>query len=293
MKKIIIIGCALLTFISCSKNEKIADAYGNFEVNDVIISSQASGEILEFNINEGEDLELNQVVGQIDTTILSLKKAQLTDNIAAMAAKIESANLNMQAMNRQFQLLKKEKNRIVDLYAKEAATEQKQDKILAEYDATELKIKALKKEIESLEKQKNGSENNLKEIEENLDNAKIINPVKGVVLVKYKEAHELVSAGTPLYKIGNLKEMYLKVYVSADQLDDVEIGQQAEVLIDNDKNSYHKLSGKISWISSSAEFTPKNIQTKEERIDQVYAVKIHVKNDGMIKIGMPGEVYFK
>ena len=292
MKKIIVILSALLIFISCAKNEKRSDAYGNFEVNEITIASQASGELLKFNIDEGQTLSANQVVGQVDTTILIIKKQQVMDNIEAMDSKIESAKFNLKASERQIQLLQKEKNRVADLFDKEAATEQNKDKIFSDYDVAKFKIQALQKEIQSLEKQKDALLSNLDEIAENLDKTKITNPVEGVILVKYKEAHELASIGMPLYKIGNLNEMYLKIYISADQLDDIKIGQQVEVLIDKDKESNHKLTGKISWISAKSEFTPKNIQTKEERIDQVYAVKVLVKNDGKIKIGMPGEVNF-
>jgi HlyD family secretion protein len=292
MKKILFFTAIMLFFWACAKTENRADAYGNFEVNEVTISSQAAGELLKFSIEEGEKLSQNQIVGLVDTTLLTIKKNQIINNIAGMAAKIESANLNLQAVQQQRKLLEKEKNRVAELFQKNATTEQNRDKIFSDYDVLLLKIAALKKDIQSLEKQKIGMEYNLTEIHENLAHTKIVNPINGVVLVKYKEAHEILGKGTPLYKIGNLKDMILKVYVSADQLDNIQIGQPVEVLFDKDKSSNHKTEGKISWISAQSEFTPKNIQTKEERIDQVYAVKIKVKNDGPIKIGMPGEVNF-
>ena len=292
MKKIIVLMFVSLVLLSCSNNENLSDAFGNFDIDGITVSAQASGELVKFELDEGGKLISNQIVGQIDTLILSLKKQQLYNNILSMGSKIQSAKLNLKAMKRQKQLLNKEKKRISDLFLNEATTEQKKDKIFAEYDIAELKIQALEKEIESVQNQENGFNNQLLEIAEKIEKAKIKNPINGTVLVKYKKARELVSLGMPLYKIGNLDVMYLKVYVSGCQLDDIKLGQRVEILIDKDKKTNHKLTGNISWISASSEFTPKNIQTKEERVDQVYAVKILVKNDGRLKIGMPGEVNF-
>ena len=293
MRKILILLSISLLMLSCSKMENKSDAYGIFEATEITISAKANGELLSFEVEEGESLNESQYIGQIDTVILKIKKQQVIDNINAMKLKVSSLKLNLEAMMKQKELLLKEKNRIADLYSKEAATEQNRDKIFTEHEVAILKTKALQKDIESLNVQKKGLTNSLAEIDENLRYTKIINPVCGTVLVKYKEAHELVSTGIPLYKLANLNKMYLKIYISATQLDDIKIGQKVEVLIDMDKKSYHNMAGNIIWISAISEFTPKNIQTKEERVDQVYAVKVLVKNDGKIKIGMPGEVNFK
>jgi HlyD family secretion protein len=292
MKKLVLLFAAALAFISCSNNDGFSDAYGNFEVKEIVISSKAVGEILKFDIEEGDHLTRGQLTGQIDTTLLRIKNQQLLNNIASMNAKIESVKLNYKALERQEKLLEKEKKRTEDLYAREAVTEQKLDKITMEHDVTKLKIQSLEKEIESLKEQKSALKTQLDEINEKLTDTRIINPIDGTMLVKYKEPHELVSTGMPLYKIGNLDDMYLKVYVSATQLDDIRVGQAVTVLIDKNATETHRYSGKITWISTTSEFTPKNIQTKEERVDQVYAVKVLVKNDGKIKIGMPGEVNF-
>jgi len=292
MRRILILMTAFLLMISCSKKDDRSDAYGNFESTEITISAQGNGELLSFDINEGESLQEKQVVGQIDTTILMIKKKQVLDNMELMSSKIQSAELNLKAMKRQKELLQKEQNRVKDLFDKEATTEQNLDKITTELDVSNLKIKALMQDITSLKIQKQSLNNQLNEILENLSKTRIINPINGVVLTKYKEPKELVSAGILLYKIADLQKMYLKIFVSATQLDDIKIGQKVEVLIDRNEDDFHKLSGKITWISASSEFTPKNIQTKEERVDQVYAVKVLVKNDGKIKIGMPGEVNF-
>ncbi|MBN2281055.1 MAG: HlyD family efflux transporter periplasmic adaptor subunit [Candidatus Marinimicrobia bacterium] len=290
MKKILIF--LFLFFISCAKNDSRSDAYGNFEATEITISAQAQGELLNFDITEGVVVEKNQILGQIDTTVLHIKKQQVLDNIRLMTMKIHSAEFNLQAMRRQHELLGKEQNRILELFKNEATTEQNLDKITTEFDVTGLKIQALEAEILSITIQKQTLNNQLNEIKENLDKTRIMNPVKGTILTKYKETHELVSIGMPLYKIANLENMYLKIYISADQLDDIKIGQQVEVLVDKNLESTYQLFGNITWISATSEFTPKNIQTRKERIDQVYAVKVLVKNNGLIKIGMPGEVNF-
>lgn len=292
MKKIIVILLSSFLIISCTTQEEMADAYGNFEVDEITISAKATGELLSFEIQEGDQLISGQTIGVIDTTYLVIKKNQLQDNIAAMTAKQEAAKLNYSAMEQQQQLLQKEKKRITNLYSREAATEQQKDKIETEHQVTTTKLKALSREISALNSQKAALLDQLAEINQKIDDAVIVNPVAGTVLVKYKNLHEMTSVGRPLYKVADLKNMTLRVYISADQLDDVQLGQEVKVFIDKDAASSHELTGRVTWISSTAEFTPKNIQTKEVRIDQVYAVKISVANDGKIKNGMPGSVNF-
>ena len=291
---ITIIGILLSSFLffSCSTEKDLADAYGNFEVTEITIAAKAGGELLAFDLREGDDLIKGQRIGYVDTTYLVIKKNQLLNNIGAMTAKHAAAQLNYQAMETELEFLKKEKKRIAGLFAEEAATEQQKDKIFSQYQASAMKLKALAKEIESVEKQQAALRDNLAELNQKIEDAVIINPGDGTVLVKYKQRYEMAAAGSPLYTIGDLTEMYLRVYISADQLDDVELGQEVDVLIDNDATSSHRLTGEITWISSTAEFTPKNIQTKEVRIDQVYAMKIQVHNDGKIKNGMPGSINF-
>ena len=290
MKKAYLLLIILLA--GCIKKETVDKAYGNFEVNEIIISAKASGELVDYIVNEGDVLSAGQKVGLIDTTILNIKKQRVFNKTIAMGTKIESAKLNLATLKRQESLLKLEKNRIDELILENATTIQTRDKIHTKYDVLVLKIKVARKEIEYRKQELNSIRNQLDEIKEKLEDAKLINPVNGTVLVNYKEKYELVNPGIPLYKIGNLQKMYLKIYLSSIQLDNIKIGQEVQVLVDKDKKENHKLTGKISWISSKSEFTPKNIQTKEERVDQAYAVKVLVENDGLVKIGMPGEIRF-
>ncbi len=292
-KNIILIFGVLLMFMltACSEKKELSDGYGNFEAKEIIISAKSQGEIVNFHIEEGMKLETGQQIGIIDTTMLALKKEQLITQIKGFRIKVESGRKKINGIERKIELLAKEKTRIIGLFRDNATTEQNRDRIVAEYDIAEINKKVAEEDIKSLDYQIESLEKQIAQLNESLDNCKIINPIAGIVLEKYLEENELAAPGRPLYKIADLRKMILRVYISGSQLSNIRIGQNVEVLIDLNNTQNQSLSGKISWISSSAEFTPKNIQTKEERVSQVYAVKILVNNeDGKLKIGMPGEV---
>ncbi|MEQ9308411.1 MAG: HlyD family efflux transporter periplasmic adaptor subunit [Balneolaceae bacterium] len=279
-------------FGACNQN-KLSDAYGQFEADEITISSEISGKVLQFEAKEGIILEANSQVGIIDTTMLRLQKEELNAGIVSIKSRID--NLNAQAEINKEQLITAEKDfkRLRNLKDENAATQQ-------QIDNAEGQINTLKKQINSVQIQKQSVFTEIEtlkikiaQIEEQIDRAIIINPVKGMVLSAFVEPYELTMQGKPLYQIANTEELILKVYVSGAQLPSITLNQRVEVLIDEDKNSNQMMSGFISWISSEAEFTPKLIQTKEERVTQMYAVKVRVLNpDGIIKIGMPGEVNF-
>lgn len=289
---ILIFGVLLMLMLTaCSEKKELSDGYGNFEAKEIIISAKSQGEIVNFHIEEGMKLETGQQIGIIDTTMLALKKEQLIAQIKGFRIKVESGRKKIKGIERKIELLAKEKTRIIGLFRDNATTEQNRDRIVAEYDIAEINKKVAEEDIKSLDYQIEALEKQIAQLNESLDNCKIINPIAGTVLEKYLEENELAAPGRPLYKIADLRKMILRVYISGSQLSNIKIGQNVEVLIDLNNTQNQSLSGKISWISSSAEFTPKNIQTKEERVSQVYAVKILVNNeDGKLKIGMPGEV---
>lgn len=278
--------------LSCSNNDK-SDAYGQFEATETTISSQASGELLAFTVYEGSNLKPGDQVGLIDTTQLKLKKNELLAVLSSTEAKIDQINAEAEVLNEQLQTATINLQRIENLVKDEAGTRQ-------QLDDAEGKVRTLRKQIEALKVQKksvraeiNATRSRLEQLEEQLNDAYVVNPVMGTVLTTYVEPFELVGQGQPLYQIANLDTLELRIYVSGAQLPSVKLGQQVEVLIDKNAEENSRLSGRISWIASEAEFTPKMIQTKEERVTQVYAVKVKVPNtDGMIKIGMPGEVNF-
>ena len=291
MKKTAILLTAII-LISCNKNSEKADAYGNFEATEITVSSESNGKIEFLNVEEGEQLKKGSLVGLIDTLQLHYNREQLKASIETVQSKSASVLSQINVLNEQLKTAKIEQTRIQNMYAENAATKRQIDEI-------DGKVKVIEKQISSVQSQNAPILNEIKSIKvqiEKLDDqikkSKITNPVDGTVLTKYAEPSEITAFGKPLYKIANLNEMELRVYVTETQLAQIKIGQKVTVAIDAD-NDTKKYEGNITWISAQAEFTPKVIQTKEERANLVYAVKVAVKNDGSLKIGMPAEVWLK
>lgn len=288
MKNILIILIAL-TLFSCNKSDNEADAFGNFEATEITISAEANGKIEFLNLEEGDVLQENTIVGQIDTVQLYLNKQQLLASKNTIYSKSTNVLSQRNVLNEQLKTTLIEQKRIQNMFSESAATKRQVDEVNG-------KVSVLKQQMQSVETQNAPIINEVKSIDvqiekinDQLKKSKIINPVSGTVLAKYAEPNEITAFGKPLYKIANLNEMTLRVYFSESQLASIKVGQEVNVTID-DKDGTKPYKGKISWISSSAEFTPKIIQTKEERVNLVYAVKVIVKNDGALKIGMPAEV---
>ena len=292
MKTKIIIFVLPVLFAACSGNDNGSDAYGNFEAKEVIVSAEAQGKIIEFNIEEGERLVKGQFLGFIDTLVLSIQREQLLAQKNAVASKTSNVNAQIDVLEKQKTILEIEKNRIGQLYKDNAATKQQYDDIKGKYDVLEKQIIATGTQISSIAKEMEVVDKQVKLINEQIRRAKIVNPINGIVLEKYLEENEIAIIGKALYKIARLNEIELRVYISGAQLPNVKIGQKVKVYIDKDAESNQEYDGEVFWISDQAEFTPKIIQTKEERVNMVYAVKIRIKNDGKLKIGMPGEVDF-
>ncbi len=283
-----LIGSALLS--SCSNNKDKPDAYGSFEATEVTISSLANGKIMLFDVEEGQLLDSNQQVGFIDTTDLHLKKLQIMDSKNATGSRREdlAAQIAVQEQSRENILI--EKNRVIRLLKDGAATQKQLDDINSSLNMIDKQIASIKSQFRGIEDQIGSTEQQIAQVRESIKNARIVNPIKGTVLTKFAENNEVTSFGKPLYKIADLREMQLRVYVSGAQLPHIKIGDKVEVRIDKDDKTNTTMEGLISWISQTAEFTPKTIQTKEERVNLVYAVKVRVLNNGSLKIGMPGEI---
>ena len=283
---------ASVLLIGCSGNHQKSDAYGNFEVIEVTISSEANGKILSLDIDAGQQLETGSLIGYIDSTDLSLRKAMLQSQREAVGSKIINIKAQVDVQVQQLKNVLADKNRIEKLLQDGAATTKQLDDINANLDLLNKQIAATKTQENSVRKELTVYDRQIDQIDESIRKCRIINPIEGTVLNKYAEAGELTGIGKTLYNIADLSEMDLRVYVSGDQIPDIHLGDKVEVLIDKDKKNTRSLDGIISWIASSAEFTPKTIQTKAERVNLVYAVKVRVHNDGSLKIGMPGEVNF-
>lgn len=292
MKTIIYAACILLLLNSCNRNGK-SDAYGNFESDEVMVSAENQGKIVTINIEEGQLLKKGDTALIIDTIQLQLKKLQLMASCNAVRSKHSQVYAQTAVQDEQMQTLLREKKRLESLIRDSAAPTKQLDDI-------ESNIKQVNRQIESIRTQNSGIsgetealEMQISQIEDQIRRSVIINPIDGMVLEKYIEYSEIASPGKVLYKIADLSQLTLRAYVTGSQLPQIAIGQKVTVFIDKDKKENQPLEGTISWISSQAEFTPKIIQTKEERVNQVYAIKVIVKNDGRIKIGMPGEVAFQ
>ncbi len=277
-------------FFSCNKGTNRADGYGNFEATEVTVSAENNGKLILFNAKEGETLAKGLFVGLIDTIPLSLKREQLVNSKTVITSKSRGVLSQINVLNAQLKTAKTNKNRAENLFNDNAGTQKQLD------DATG-HIDVIKQQIRSIESQNAPVVNELKsidiqilQIEDQIQKNKIINPVKGTILVQYAEESEITTFGKPLYKIADLSTMQLRVYVSEAQLSGIKIGQDVTVKIDAQK-TMKSYNGTIIWIASEAEFTPKIIQTKEERVALVYAVKIDVINDGSLKIGMPAEMW--
>jgi len=279
-----------LMVASCSTSNDQPDAYGSFEATEVTISAQANGRIVQFDVEEGQMLDSGQYVGFIDTTDLYLKKAQTVGQRNATSSRTDdlTAQIAVQEQNRENILI--EKARVERLMKDGAATRKQMDDINASLNLIEKQISSIKSQNKGVLDQTGSIDQQIAQIAESISNARIINPVKGTVLIKYAETEEIAMYGKPLYKIADLRMMHLRVYVTGAQLPYLKIGDDVEVRYDKNDTENSKTTGTISWISQTAEFTPKTIQTKEERVNLVYAVKVLVSNDGTLKIGMPGEI---
>ena len=288
----IIFGLSLFvsTLISCTNNNNKADGFGNFEATETTISAESNGKLVQFSIEEGMLLTKGETVGIIDTIQLFLKKEQLIVSKDILFSKSKGVLSQINVLKAQLKTVVISKNRIVNLLKENAGTQQQLDDVNGQIDVINSQIKSVEIQNAPVVNELKSIDVQLKQVEDQLQKSMITNPVNGTVLVKYAEPNEITSFGKPLYKIADLSTMELRVYVSETQLSSIKIGQEVTVKIDAGE-TMKNYTGTISWIASEAEFTPKIIQTKEERVNLVYAVKIAVKNDGSLKIGMPAEMW--
>lgn len=296
---------------ACTKFAPKADAYGNFEADERIVSAEASGKILALSIEEGQQLKAGQQVGAIDSLQIALKREQLQASIRAVIAKSPAIGAQLAvyekqsaSVRQQLATLEREKRRVENLLKNDAATPKQLDDLNAQIEAAQRQMDVIGEQKSasnaSLGVQKSGLlaevlplQKQIAQLDDQLTKSRIINPLDGTVLVKYAEPGEITGFGKPLFKVADLSTLTLRAYVAGDQLASIKIGQEVKVLVDVADGKQQEFGGKIRWISSRAEFTPKVIQTKEERVNLVYAVKVSVANEqGILKIGMPGELKF-
>ena len=281
--------------VSCSNSDGDVDASGTFETTEIIVSTESMGKIMQLNVEEGQQLNFNQRVGYIDTTQLYLKKLQLVASKKALQSRRPDIQKQIAALEQQIETAKTERKRVENLVKAEASTTKQLDDANAQIKVLEKQLEATKSSLENTRNSILGDNEALQiqieQIEDQLQKCYITSPISGVVLTKYAEQGELATPGKALFKIGDVTNMILRAYVTSDQLTQIALGQKVKVYADygEDRKEYE---GVVSWISSKSEFTPKTIQTRDERANLVYAVKINIKNDGLLKIGMYGNVKF-
>ncbi len=302
---------SILSFIlltACSTKKEQFDAQGTFEADETIVSSELPGKLTSFTVEEGSIIKQGDTIGKVDAANLSLQKEQVEASIGALGQKTADVRPQVQLLENQLavqqtqlQNLQHEKQRTEKLLQRDAATGKQLDDINYQIATAQEQIRVTRQQIE-VQKSNTGTQNRsilsetaplqkrAAQLQDQLQRSFIINPVTGTVITKYAEPGEITAAGKALYKIADLSTITLRAYLTGTQLPLIKLGQQVTVLVDSSSNNYKHYTGTITWVSDKAEFTPKTIQTKEERANLVYAIKIKVKNDGYLKIGMFAEV---
>ena len=292
MKKVLYIAVSLLA-IACSKEAEF-DAQGTFEATEVVVSSEATGRILNFDIEEGMTIVANQAVGTIDSLQLHLQRKQLLAQQSALLTSRPDVKKQVASLREQIVKQKSELRRVENMLSDGAATQKQKDDIEAQIKILEGQLEAtlstLSKNTSTINDNSVALEAQIAALDDRISKCRILSPVGGTVLVKYAEAGELASVGKPLMKIADLKNIYLRAYFTSDQLANIKLGDEVKVVADFGGEERYDYTGRVAWISSESEFTPKTIQTKDSRANLVYAVKIVVENDGRLKIGLAGEV---
>ena len=314
----------LMTVVACSKSETDYDASGTFEAEEIMVTAKASGTILKLDVEEGQQLALHEKVGEIDPKTIELQKEQVIASIDALEQKTGSAvpqiqvlqtqisaqSANVSVLQEQLRNAVRERDRTANLVARDAATQKQLDDANGQIKVIQKQIAAAHTQLNTLQQQIAAAKENVsiqnrailserkptqkkvEQMDEQLKNNTIESPIAGMVLTKYINEGEFAMTGKPVFKMADLDLMILKIFITGDQLAQVKTGQQVKVFIDMSDGKTKELPGTVYWISPKAEFTPKTIQTKNERANLVYAAKIHVKNDGFLKIGMYGDVKF-
>ncbi len=292
MKQILYIVMAMLA-VSCSPEDEF-DAQGTFEATEVVISSEATGRILHFNVEEGEPVTAGATVGAIDSLQLHLQRKQLLAQLSALLGSRPDTNAQAASLREQIAKQRTERCRIENMLRDGAATRKQLDDIEAQIRVLESQLTAtlstLGKNTASINDNATALETQIAALDDRIAKCRIVSPIDGMVLVKYAEAGEFAAVGKPLMKIADLDNIYLRAYFTSNQLGRLKLGDKVKVIADFGGGERYDYEGRIAWIASESEFTPKTIQTRDSRANLVYAVKIAVRNDGRLKIGLAGEV---
>jgi len=293
-RNIIISLLLLLGLNSCDDKGLSHDASGSFEAVETIISAEANGKILQLSIEEGQELNVGQVIGHIDSTQMYARKLQLLQSKKAILSGRPQASVQTDALKKELANAILDRDRTENLVKGGVATQKQLDDANAKVITLRARINAQESSLQtttsSLNEQAGTVDAQLTEINDQLKKCTVTNPLKGTVLSKYAEQYEMTAAGRPLYKIADLSNIILRAYITGDLLSQVKLDQKVKVFTDDGKGGFKETEGVVTWINDKAEFTPKTIQTKNERANLVYAIKVKIRNDGFYKIGMYGEM---
>lgn len=296
MRKIVLMAAIATASVACSTSEVKWDATGVFEATQIDISAEGNGKLLKFDLREGEQLTADSVVGIIDTVQLHLTREQLLASRQAALSRMADVGTQIAATQEQIVWQTNEQKRFTELLSQNAATQKQVDDIANQITVLKKQLAAsrstLDKGNQSISDECKAIEQHVAQIEDQIRRCYISSPINGTVFTKYAEQGEFMAIGKPLYTVADMESIYLRAYITADQLTTIKLGQAVQVYSDFGSSEQRQYEGKIEWISSKAEFTPKTIQTRDERANLVYAVKIAVGNDGYLKIGMYGQVVF-
>lgn len=299
-----------LLLASCGHKDNEYDASGNFEADEVVVSAQQNGQLLSFTIKEGDTLSKGATAGQIDVTNVALQQQQVEASISALHQRTTDPRPELELVKRQLAVQQsqldqqlRERTRTENLVKADAATQKQLDDINAGIDQLQRQLNVTRQQLavqettianqnRSVLSEKAPLEKSVAQYEDQIRKGVIVNPISGTVLTRYALEGEMTATGKALYKIADLDTLLLRAYITGTQLSQVRLGQPVTIRIDSGNRSYRQYPGAITWISDKSEFTPKTIETKDERANLVYAIKVRVKNDGFLKIGMYGEVKF-
>ncbi len=288
----------VLSIWSCNNSNHRSDAFGNFESDEIFISSETSGKLMLIHKKEGNPVQKGEVVAIVDTSQFFLQKGQIVASIDALKQKLQNIPVQLDVLLEKEKILEKEVKRMQNLFQNGAATQKQFDDLSGELEIVKKQRVALESQLStanrSILSEIKPLEWRLKQLDDLIDRSVIRSPLDGEILEKYFSTGEIVTIGRPMFKVANTRDMTLRVYVDGSQLSSVKIGNVVVIVFDGNDGQLQEAEGEVTWISSKAEFTPKSIQTRNERVNQVYAVKVTVPNeDGIFKIGMPAEVKFQ
>lgn len=291
-----ILTTGLCCLAACNRGDDDFDATGTFEATEILVSSEANGKIMELNMEEGDRLDAGALLGYVDSTQLYLKKMQLAAGLRSVDVRKPDIRKQIAALEQQIATARTEQQRMENLVKAKAGNQKQVDDIVNNIKYLQKQLDAqystLNKTTGGADAEAEGILYQIMQLDDQLQKSRIVNPQAGTVLVKYAEPGEVTAAGKPLYKIADTDLLYLRAYITADQLSTLKQGQSVRVFADYGTDDRREYPGTITWISDKSEFTPKGIQTKDERANLVYAIKIAVKNDGYLKIGQYGETVF-